>query len=161
MIETRAPIVVMEKAFIMDSGGAGKHRGGLAQRVRLRKRDDDGLPMLVSVYPEGVGLNIAGLHGGKSGLSARGVVENAVGQLLHDCGAGELVTLSRTEEYVVLTLAGGSGYGDPAERGASDQAHDLAMGWVSPERAVRDYGQVAALPTPSDPVLSPVTAAGT
>jgi len=146
MIETRAPILVMEKAFVPDSGGAGQHRGGLAQRVRLRKRDNDGLPMLVSVYPEGVGLNIAGLHGGQSGLSARGVVEDAHGQLVHDCGAGELVTLQTTDEFVVLTLAGGSGYGDPGTRSPSNVAHDVAMGWISPQCAAQDYGQADTVP---------------
>jgi 5-oxoprolinase (ATP-hydrolysing)/N-methylhydantoinase A len=144
MIETRAPIVVTEKSFVLDSAGAGQHRGGLAQRVRLRKRDEDGLPMLVSVYPEGVGLSIAGLHGGQAGLAARGVVQDASGAVVHDCGAGELVTLSRTDQFVALTLAGGSGYGDPHLRSAGAVAHDVAMGWISPESALRDYGQVMA-----------------
>jgi 5-oxoprolinase (ATP-hydrolysing) len=144
MIETRAPIVVLEKAFVPDSGGAGRFRGGLAQRVRLRKRDADGLPMLVSVYPEGVGLSIAGLHGGRPGLSARGVVQDAAGRVVHDCGAGELVTLTGTDQYVELTLAAGSGYGDPLERSASDVARDVAMGWITPEGAARDYGHTDA-----------------
>jgi hypothetical protein len=117
---------------------------GVAQRVRLRKRDEDGLPMLVSVYPEGVGLSIAGLHGGQAGLAARGVVQDASGAVVHDCGAGELVTLSRTDQFVALTLAGGSGYGDPHLRSAGAVAHDVAMGWISPESALRDYGQVMA-----------------
>jgi len=159
MIETRAPIVVMEKAFVPDSGGAGQHRGGLAQRVRLRKRDNDGLPMLVSVYPEGVGLNIAGLHGGQSGLSARGLVEDARGQLVHDCGAGELVTLKHTDEFVVLTLAGGSGYGDPAARSPSAVAHDVAMGWVTPQGVERDYGRADTVPA-QDADVSVATFAG-
>ncbi len=149
MIETRAPIVVLEKAFVVDSGGAGRFRGGMAQRVRLRKRDEDALPMLVSVYPEGVGLHIAGLHGGQAGLTARGVVQDASGQVVHDCGAGELVTLSRTDQFVELTLAGGSGYGDPRARSGSDVAHDVAMGWITPEGAARDYGYAGA-PTPVD-----------
>jgi 5-oxoprolinase (ATP-hydrolysing)/N-methylhydantoinase A len=159
MIETRAPIVVMEKSFIVDSAGAGRHRGGLAQRVRLRKRDDDGLPMLVSVYPEGVGLNIAGLHGGRSGLSARGVVQDATGQVVHDCGAGELVTLSRTDQFVALTLAGGSGYGDPGARSPSDVAHDVAMGWITPEGAARDYGRTDATPVEGGRVAAAETLA--
>jgi 5-oxoprolinase (ATP-hydrolysing) len=159
MIETRAPIVVMEKAFVPDSGGAGQFRGGLAQRVRLRKRDEDGLPMLVSVYPEGVGLNIAGLHGGQSGLSARGVVEDANGQVVHDCGAGELVTLKRTDEFVVLTLAGGSGYGAPGARAPSEVAHDVAMGWITPQGAARDYGHAETAPAPDARVATAATLA--
>jgi 5-oxoprolinase (ATP-hydrolysing)/N-methylhydantoinase A len=150
MIETRAPIVVTEKAFIVDSGGAGQYRGGLAQLVRLRKRDEDGLPMLVSVYPEGVGLQIAGLHGGQPGLAARGVVQDAAGQTIKDCGAGDLVTLTRTSEFVALTLAAGSGYGDCTARSRSDVAHDVAMGWITPECAARDYGYADGPPAGSD-----------
>lgn len=149
MIETRAPVLVTEKAFIPDSGGAGRFRGGLAQRVRFRKREDDGLPMLVSVYPEGVDLVMAGLHGGQPGLSARGAVVDAQGQVLHDCGAGELVTLTHTGEFVQLILAAGSGFGEPATRAPSALAHDLAMGWVTPAGAARDYPGVAPASAPT------------
>lgn len=140
MIETRTPIIVCEKAFIADSGGAGEHRGGLAQRIRLRKRDEDGLPMLVSVYPEGVKLALDGLFGGLPGLAAHGVVRDAQDRVVLDCGTGELVTLDRTDRQVELVLAAGSGFGNPARRQAADVAQDLAMGWVSPEAAARDYG---------------------
>ena len=158
MIETRAPIVVAEKSFVADSGGPGQYRGGLAQRVRLRKREDDGLPMLVSVYPEGVGLQIAGLHGGRPGQSARGLVLDAAGQVVHDCATGELVTLTRPDQFVELILAGGSGYGDPAARAPSDVALDVAMGWITPEGAERDYGQLALQPQDRARAEAPVTA---
>ena len=48
LFEARVPMLVVEKTYLADSGGAGKHRGGLGQRVRLRKLADDGLPTLVS-----------------------------------------------------------------------------------------------------------------
>ena len=54
LFEARVPVLVLEKAYLPDSGGAGEHRGGLGQRVRLRKLHDDGMTTLVSVYPEGV-----------------------------------------------------------------------------------------------------------
>ncbi len=140
MIETRAPIIVSEKAFIVDSAGAGEHRGGLAQRIRLRKRDDDGQPMLVSVYPEGAKLALSGLFGGQPGLAAHGLVLDARNHLLQDCGAGELVTLERADHSVELVLAAGSGYGVPSQRHRDDVARDIALGWVTEEAAARDYG---------------------
>src|SRR3712207_8872163 len=54
------------KTYLPDSGGAGRHRGGLGQRVRVRKLEDDGLPTLFSVYPEGVGNPAPGLLDRKS-----------------------------------------------------------------------------------------------
>ena len=140
LIETRVPVVVTEKAFLPDSGGPGRQRGGLAQRVRVRKRIDDGLPVQVSVYPEGVGLALAGLFGGAPGGAARAAVLGLDGQKRHDCGTGELVSLSRTDELVELVLAGGSGFGLPAERDPAALARDIEMGWVTREGAARDYG---------------------
>ena len=67
LFEARVPVLVLEKSYMPDSGGPGRHRGGLGQRVRVRKLDDDGLPTLVSVYPEGVGNPDPGLFGGKAG----------------------------------------------------------------------------------------------
>ena len=85
LMESRVPVLVLEKAFLADSGGAGRHRGGLGQVVRFRKRDDDGLEMLVSVYPEGVDNPIPGLSGGQAGGGARGLVQGADGRLVRDC----------------------------------------------------------------------------
>ncbi|WP_163540605.1 hydantoinase B/oxoprolinase family protein, partial [Klebsiella pneumoniae] len=68
------PVLVIEKTYVADSGGAGRHRGGLGQTVKLRKLVDDGLPTLVSVYPEGVNNPIPGLFGGKAGGGASGRV---------------------------------------------------------------------------------------
>ena len=38
------------------------------------------------------------------------------GNVVHDCGTGELVTLTRTDQIVEVRLAGGAGFGDPRAR---------------------------------------------
>jgi 5-oxoprolinase (ATP-hydrolysing) len=145
LMEARAPILVLEKSFVTDSGGPGKHRGGCGVRTRLRKLYDDGLPTLASVYPEGVGVTVEGLHGGRQGGGVRGVVLDPDGNVVHDCGTGELVTLTSTDRIVEVQLAGGAGYGDPRMRPAALVEKDVAEGVVSPQAAGRDYGlQVAA-----------------
>ena len=106
LMEARAPVLVLEKSFVTDSGGAGEHRGGCGVRTRLRKLHDDGLPTLASVYPEGVGVTVQGLHGGLPGGGVRGVVLDPDGNVTHDCGTGELVTLTRTDQIVEVRLAG-------------------------------------------------------
>lgn len=141
MVEMRVPLLVTEKSFIANSGGPGTYRGGLAQRVRFRKRDADGQPMQVSIYPEGAKLPLEGLFGGRPGMAAHGLVLDANGHTTFDVGAGDLVTLNDTEACVELVLAGGSGYGDPANRAPDDVAHDVAMGWVTADAATRDYGK--------------------
>ncbi len=140
LMEVRAPVLVLEKSLVTDSGGPGRHRGGLGMRTRLRKLTDDGLPMLASVYPEGVGVTVEGLAGGRPGGDVRGVVLDPDGNVVHDCGTGELVTLTRTDQIVEVRLGGGAGYGDPHERAAALVEHDITEGFVSPGAALRDYG---------------------
>jgi 5-oxoprolinase (ATP-hydrolysing)/N-methylhydantoinase A len=140
LMEQRAPVLVIEKAFVADSGGPGRHRGGAGVRTRLRKLYDDGLPTLASVYPEGVGVTVEGLAGGRHGGGVHGVLLDPAGTVVHDCGTGELVTLTRADRIVEVRLAGGAGYGDPRQRPAALVEHDIAEGIVSPEDAERDYG---------------------
>ena len=79
LMETRAPVLVLEKTLVMDSGGPGRRRGGLGVRTALRKLHDDGLPTLFSIYPEGVGVATEGLAGGHAGGGVHGVVKNQAG----------------------------------------------------------------------------------
>jgi 5-oxoprolinase (ATP-hydrolysing) len=140
LMEARAPVLVLEKSFVTDSGGPGAHRGGCGVRTRLRKLHDDGLPMLASVYPEGVGVTVEGLHGGLAGGGVRGVVLDPNGNVVQDCGTGELVTLTRTDRIVEVRLAGGAGFGDPRSRPAALVERDVAEGIVSVTAAEREYG---------------------
>jgi 5-oxoprolinase (ATP-hydrolysing)/N-methylhydantoinase A len=95
---------------------------------------------LASVYPEGVGVTVEGLLGGQPGGDVRGVVLNEGGEVVQDCGTGELVTLTRTDRIVEIVLAGGAGYGEARERDRALVASDVAEGYVSPEAAEREYG---------------------
>jgi len=140
LMEVRAPVLVLEKSYVTDSGGPGRHRGGLGVRTRLRKLHDDGLPTLTSVYPEGVGVTIEGLAGGRPGGDVRGVVLDPAGQIVHDCGTGELVTLTRTDQIVEVRLAGGAGYGNPRERPTTLVEEDVVEEYVSAEAALHQYG---------------------
>ncbi len=142
LIETRAPVLVVEKTLVADSGGAGRHRGGLGVRTRMRKLYNDGLPTQFSVYPEGVGIKVEGLVGGRSGAGAIGCVRDATGAIVQDCGTGQLVTLTRNDRIVEVQLAGGAGYGDPRTRAAELRDADLANGYVSEEALEGDYGMV-------------------
>jgi 5-oxoprolinase (ATP-hydrolysing)/N-methylhydantoinase A len=146
MFESRVPVLVIEKAYVADSGGPGEHRGGLGQRVRLRRLAEDGLATLVSVYPEGVGNPTPGLFSGEAGGAARGVVLDGEGRLVEDCGTGALVEIRRPSEIVEVVLAGGSGFGDPRKRSRAAIEHDLAEGYVTPEHAAAAYGYRSGLP---------------
>lgn len=131
LMETRAPVLVLERTLVADSGGVGRHSGRLGVRSRLRKLYDDGLPMLVSVYPQGVGVETPGLFGGSPGGGVRGRVCDPEGNVLHDCGTGELVTLNTARQTVDVQLSLGAGYGDPEESSRDAVEADLIDGYIT------------------------------
>jgi len=150
MFESRVPVLVLEKSFITDSGGAGEYRGGLGQRVRVRRRVTDGQTTLVSVYPEGVGLSPEGLFEGRAGGMARGAVYDQSGKLKRDCGTGELVQLANEDDVIEMVLPGGAGYGDPRKRRRTSVESDLAEGYITPDKAKSDYGYSPAAMTAAE-----------
>jgi 5-oxoprolinase (ATP-hydrolysing)/N-methylhydantoinase A len=154
LFETRTPVLVLEKNLIADSGGPGRHRGGLGQVVRLRKLFDDDRPTLASLHPDGVLTRPRGLFGGHPGGAVRGVMLNAEGEVVQDYGIGGLVTLSAPDQIVEVRLAGGAGYGDPLDRPLDDVQRDLDRGYVTAEGAERDYGCVLGADGRIDPVAT-------
>jgi N-methylhydantoinase A/oxoprolinase/acetone carboxylase beta subunit/N-methylhydantoinase B/oxoprolinase/acetone carboxylase alpha subunit len=142
LFETRTPVLVLTKNYVSDTGGPGRHRGGLGQLVRLRKLHDDRRPVLAGLHPDGVLTRTVGLFGGREGGPVRGLTRTPTGEIVVDHGIGGLVTLTRTDEILEVQLAGGSGYGDPLTRPIEDVQRDLDHGYVSPAGAEAGYGCV-------------------
>jgi 5-oxoprolinase (ATP-hydrolysing)/N-methylhydantoinase A len=142
LFETRTPLLVLDKSYVADSGGAGCRRGGLGQVVRLRKLSDDDGPTLASVYPEGVAVNTPGLFGGKPGGETHGWLLDGNRRKIRDYGVGELETLTGTDQVIELQLAGGAGFGDPLERPLALVERDLGNGYITTRGAVDEYGCV-------------------
>lgn len=130
MFETRTPLVVEEKALIADSGGDGKHRGGLGQRVRVRKLRDDGRPALLSLHPQGMIVATPGLAGGRAGRRASVAFDGPDGRKV-DVDLDGMAELRTPADVCTIEMAGGSGFGDPAERDASARARDRLEGYVT------------------------------
>jgi len=138
MFESRTPLVVECKEFRPDSGGAGRHRGGLGQRVRVRKLRDDGRPALVDLHPTGMLTAPSGLFGGAAGARA-GAYVAAGDKILEGGGTVSLAELRRPDQRATIEIAGGSGYGPPIDRPLERVQADLDEGYVTPEGAAA-YG---------------------
>ncbi|WP_454856349.1 hydantoinase B/oxoprolinase family protein [Rhizobium binxianense] len=139
LLESRSPVVVLEKGFVRDSGGAGEFRGGLGARIRLGKRYDDGTSVTVFVSPEGVDAPIEGLFGGRHGLLSHGYVRDTEGNVIENVGTGGLLIIDRTDRVVELQLGGGAGFGDPSARSVELIEEDVREDYVSSDAAETVY----------------------
>ena len=129
IIENAAPVVVTERALRPDSGGAGRYRGGLGQRIVLTGRTQD--PVRVSIRPDKIRFPAPGISGGQPGLPGAMVLDGEP-QEPHpfQLAAGQ---------RLVLDLPGGGGFGPPAERAEAALRQDLHNGYVTEGAARRDY----------------------
>ena len=143
MLELRTPVVVESKELVEDSGGAGTWRGGLGQRLRVRKLHADRLRTLVAVQPEGRYHAAPGLFGGKGGGRCRVAHLDPNGGV-RPVPASGAVSLTDPREEVIIELTGGAGYGPPVRREPGDVAADVLNGYVSLEAARSHYGVVIA-----------------
>ncbi len=136
--EAISPIVVWEKEYRTDSGGAGEHRGGLGQVMRITNKEDAAFVM--SSMFDRVGHPARGRNGGGDGMAGRVYATAPEGEEIEMRAKGR----QRVAQGHELTLAmpGGGGYGDPMARDAKKVALDVRDGLVSPEAAARDYGVI-------------------
>lgn len=122
-IETEYPLMVDSYGLIEDSGGAGRHRGGLGLRRVIH-------PVGHTCAFNGAGERFRhapwGVFGGQPGGTGRFLLRGPEGERnLPNKPIGVDVT---PEQSVVVETPGAGGYGAPGERSAEDVARDRASG---------------------------------
>ncbi|QIG78772.1 hydantoinase B/oxoprolinase family protein [Stakelama tenebrarum] len=135
VLEAGAPVLFKRKQLRVDSGGAGKYRGGLGQVCEIENIASQ--TVYVTIIGEREKHPARGVLGGQPGACASA----SVGGL----GAVSLKSRSPLKPGASVTFhfAGGGGFGDPAERDPAAVATDMRLGLVSEDAARRDYPQVA------------------
>ena len=95
-----------------------RHRFRRRRRASRRLRRAHAAAQAARRRPADAGIGLSGRrrrHGARvctaacRAASVRGVVLDPDGNVVHDCGTGELVTLTRTDRIVEVQLAGGAG----------------------------------------------------
>ena len=130
--EAMSPLLIRRKEYRIDSGGAGRYRGGLGQVMEVVTLDD--APFAISANYDRVVYPPRGRNGGKDGKP--GVLSLGSGAVLKSKGQQ---TIPKTEA-VIIEMPGGGGLGDPFERDPMKVAEDVDLGLVSRQAAERDYG---------------------
>jgi N-methylhydantoinase B len=134
MIEAIYPLQFIRYGFAMDSGGAGRMRGGLGLVREWRFTAERGL---LNASFDGFVSRPYGLAGGEPGRAGRlSVIRGGVETKLpaktigHELRAGDIVRME---------TPGGGGFGLPGERSHEALAEDIADGFVSAAGA-KAYG---------------------
>jgi N-methylhydantoinase B len=144
MIEADQPIAVERYAFVPDTGGAGRFRGGLALERHLRFRANNATLQIRSDRRDHPPY---GLQGGLPGAPSDVRIRRAGGRL-EACPAKFLTTV-QSGDTLEVRLAGGGGHGNPCARDPAAVLADVLEEKMSIAHARERYGVVIAGEPPS------------
>ncbi len=135
--EARFPFLVEKLGLATDSGGAGRHRGGLGYEKHIRMLID---AHFMSIADRSI-LACWGVKGGKAGRSFSVTIDpgGPDEREIDALADGEPV---RAGEVIRIRTTGGGGWGDPLQRPAAEVLRDVRWGKVSSSGALLDYGVV-------------------
>ncbi len=137
-MEARYPHIIERHALRENSGGAGRHRGGLGviqqRRVLAASR--------INAQIERTQDAPWGLFGGRAGSANKLELLRADGRHEHYPTGKVLDEELAPGDAYILYSGGGGGYGDPFERAPELVAHDVRQGYVSAAAAADIYGVV-------------------
>ena len=135
-LENEYALLVEEYALVPNSGGAGRHRGGLGIARQIRAMRDG---IVFSVRSDGHVLGAPGLDGGRPGGTAR-LVRNIGTPREEELSSKTASIVLAAGETVRIETGGGGGFGDPVERDPAALAADLRGGKLSPGHSVAGKG---------------------
>jgi N-methylhydantoinase B len=135
--EARFPFRVESLSLAVDSGGAGKFRGGLGYEKHVRMLKDG---HFMSIADRSI-LACWGVKGGLAGKPFEVVIDPG-GPHEREVDALADAEPVKAGEVIRIRTTGGGGWGDPLERDPSLVVRDVVWRKVSPEAALADYGVV-------------------
>ena len=138
LIEVDYPLRVEEYGFATDSGGPGKHRGGLGIVREYRALQDD---VMLSVRSDKRAYPPHGLGGGREGAPSVNMLNPGTEERSLPVMLTQPVTMRKGDVFRHV-MAGGGGYGNPLERNPEAVLDDVLEGKVSVNQAAEAYGVV-------------------
>ena len=147
--EQAVPLFYLHRRLVSDTGGAGKHRGGLSAEVALTLGGIEKAMALVMTHgaesPNTAGLAAVGRarqwFNPWAGAAIESGLPNETGKWERFGPKPGLMPMTNRDIYSVI-WQGGGGWGDPLEREAAAVARDVSSGAVTAETAREIYGVV-------------------
>ena len=137
ILEAAYPVKFTQWALRPDSGGPGRHRGGLGAIYEIELLEEEATAFLFGDRGRFPPRGVAG--GGDAAMTRFTYPRD--GAPVHPPLASKIVDVPlRRGDRVRLETPGGGGYGPASERAPAAVRRDLALGFVSEEAARRDYG---------------------
>ncbi|MDP7343683.1 MAG: hydantoinase B/oxoprolinase family protein, partial [Alphaproteobacteria bacterium] len=145
VFETRYPWFTEKFSLVPDSGGAGTYRGGLATTRTLACHNPD---MIISQLSDRHQHSAWGLNGGGPGgtgttlyMAAGGSDWQTMTEAFNKPSTSKWSNITVHQgDRIRIRTAGGGGFGNPDQRDRAAIENDIAEGYISPERAAKDYG---------------------
>lgn len=134
--ESRYPLVFTKHELRADSGGPGRHRGGLGLDIRVLPQQE----MFTNVANERTTCPPWGLAGGRPGAVNDTIVVQPGAEAVHVTKHTGLKL--QAGSAITFRTAGGGGWGDPLERPVADVVEDVLDGFVTRQAARDAYGVV-------------------
>ena len=137
-IEIDFPLRIEHYGLVADSGGPGKHRGGLAIIREYRALEDN---ILLSVRSDKRTHPPHGLAGGSPGAPSWNIVNPGRDQRILPVLFAQPDNLDEGDVFRHVK-AGGGGFGNPLERDAAAVLADVLAEKVTPDHAAEAYGVI-------------------
>jgi N-methylhydantoinase B len=136
VMEAEHPVRIEDYAFVEDSCGAGRFRGGVGVRRSYRVLADEAL---LQMRTDRVRFQPYGLAGGLPGGPSRNhmIIAHERRPL-----PGKITTMVARDTIIVHEQAGAGGFGDPLERPAEAVLEDVLDGKISAGFAREQHGVV-------------------
>jgi len=136
--EAEVPIRITRYGLAQDSGGPGRHRGGLATELEFKVFAPN--TRITARNRDRTRFTSWGILGGRAGGPSTFLLNPGSN---HEVNLGNTDILTVSPGDVIRIASGGAGgWGNPWERPAATVLADVRRGFVTPERARSDYGVV-------------------
>jgi len=140
--ESRFPFRIERLGLAVDSGGAGRYRGGLGYEKHYRMLIDTDF---MCIADRSI-LSCWGVKGGRAGKPFQVTIDPG-GENEREVEGLEDAAPVKAGEVIRVRTTGGGGWGDPLERPTAEVARDVRWGKVSVAGARDDYGVVLSRET--------------